>query len=105
MNYFNDEKNNKHRYVNIIISKNLNHKINYNISKNILAKILKQPVHSTGLKASYFLIIGIYYSIVNMIRNYHHNVSNMFLKFHIYNSKDPFLFIILIKMIIYVGWS
>jgi len=34
-----------HRYVNIIISKNLN-----NISKNIWAKILKQTVHSTSFK-------------------------------------------------------
>ena len=40
--------------LNIVISKHLNHKINYNISINILAKLLIQIVRSTGLKAGVF---------------------------------------------------
>ena len=44
------KKGNKCRHVNIIISKNLNYKINYNICK--ISKILKQAVCGTGLKAS-----------------------------------------------------
>ena len=44
-----------YRYINIIISKNLNYKINY-ISKNIFAKILKQIVHNMSLKATSYSI-------------------------------------------------